>query len=78
MVEIRSALDVGQSGHVLTGHTDTVRAIAISADERMIATAGDDKSVRLWDASTGALIWNARDHRETVASLTYLAGGTLA
>ena len=38
----------------LVGHTGPVRCIAFDPKGSLIATAGDDQSVRLWDAKTGA------------------------
>jgi WD40 repeat protein len=37
----------------LTGHTGRIRSIAISMNDRLIATGSDDGSVRLWDAPSG-------------------------
>ncbi|HUS32508.1 MAG TPA: protein kinase [Kofleriaceae bacterium] len=44
---------VENQGAVLRGHEGFIRRIAFSPDGTRIVTYGDDKSVRLWDASTG-------------------------
>jgi len=38
---------------VLKGHTKAVTAVAWAADGKSVATAGDDRSIRVWDPVTG-------------------------
>lgn len=41
-----------QPKHRLEGHTNWVRGIAISPNEGLVASASDDRTVRVWDIST--------------------------
>jgi len=42
--------------HVFNGHSDIVRAVAISPDGSLVASGSDDTTIRFWSTSTGAAI----------------------
>ncbi|MGW1107542.1 WD40 repeat domain-containing protein [Streptomyces sp. NPDC002540] len=69
-------------GEPLTGHTDTVRAVATAmVDGRPVAVTGsDDETVRMWDLTTGRPV--VRSHlatgRPVGEPLTGHTGGVLA
>jgi WD40 repeat protein len=48
-----------------------VLSVAFSPDSRLLASASDDKTVRLWDAATGALQRTLEGHSDVVLSVAF-------
>ena len=59
----------------LDGHTDPVYAIAWSPDGKMLATAGFDNTVRLWDAATRKEIKKYEGHTKLVLAVAISPDG---
>ena len=67
---ILSVKQTGESGSVLLmtlkGHNAWVESVAFSSDGTRIVSGSWDKSVRVWDASTGALLIMLNGHTNYV------------
>jgi WD40 repeat protein/serine/threonine protein kinase len=59
----------------LSGHTDSVSCVVFSPDSRRVATAGDDKTIKVWDANTGELIHTLRGHTSFVQGVAFRPDG---
>ncbi|KAG0047029.1 Target of rapamycin complex subunit lst8 [Gryganskiella cystojenkinii] len=56
----------------LRGHTATVTKAAFSPNGQWIATSSSDRSVRLWEARTGALVSVMNGHSHEVENVAFL------
>jgi WD40 repeat protein len=65
--------DVGQGKllHSLRGHHSFVNGVAWSADGRLVASAGSDRSTLVWDAQTGKRLQRLEGHRAQVMSVAF-------
>lgn len=65
--------------HRLTGHSDFIKAVAISPDNKVLASGGGDKIVKLWNLETGEAVGELRGHSSPIYALAFSHDGkTLA
>lgn len=60
---------------VLAGHTDSVLAVAFSANGKLIVSSSSDKTVRLWEAETGKLRRAREEHTAPVNIVAFSLEG---
>ncbi|MBD1944362.1 WD40 repeat domain-containing protein [Coleofasciculus sp. FACHB-712] len=65
--------------HTLKGHSELVRAVAISPDGQILASSSGDKTIKLWNLETGKRLYTLEGHSSVVISVAFSPDGkTLA
>ncbi|NEP61611.1 MAG: protein kinase [Symploca sp. SIO2G7] len=68
-----------QEQQTLIGHTNSVNAVVFSPDGKTLVSGSKDKTINLWDVSTGELLYQGQAHSDSVLSLAISPDGqTLA
>ncbi|MCI0639307.1 MAG: protein kinase [Gemmataceae bacterium] len=61
----------------LTGHADSINAVAFSPDSLRLASASNDRTVQLWDTATGSELFTLRGHDGNVQCVAFSWDGRL-
>ncbi len=68
---------VARLGTVRFLHGGTVRSVTFSPDQKTLASAGDDKMIRLWDVTTGKELQRFAGHDNWVYTVTFSPDGKI-
>jgi WD40 repeat protein len=60
----------------LEGHSNYVNSVAFSHDSTRLASASDDRTVKIWDASSGACLQTLKGHSDGISSVAFSRDST--
>jgi len=68
-------LDKRKALATLSGHSHTIRALAFTPDGERLASAGDDRVVRVWETRGGRELAVLRGHSRPITGLSFATDG---
>ena len=77
MGALETNIDEASERNRLEGHDQGVNSVTFSPDGKMLASASDDKTIKLWNAQTGAVIRTLEGHDSMVKSVTFSPDGKM-
>ncbi len=72
---LHRAIQNSRIHYSLTGHRGDVSAVTYSPDGKLLATAGSDKKVILWEAATGKELLTLNGHSKTIEDIAFSPDG---
>jgi WD40 repeat protein len=80
---LRRSITQSHLREVLRGHTNAANGVTFSPDGRLLVTASDDATARVWEVSTGRLVTVLHGHKGAVVTAAFgpepsvvITGGT--
>jgi WD40 repeat protein len=71
-------LNTGQEIQTLSGHTDIVSSLSISADGEKLVSSSYDKTIKVWDLNIGQEIKSLSGHQRGITCVSISKDGTKA
>jgi WD40 repeat protein len=63
--------------HILTGHTASVNALALSPNHPLLVSSSEDKTIRFWDLQTGSMSTAVLGHVLAVRAIAFSPDGEM-
>lgn len=76
--ETKEPVHITNPKHVLSGHTGGISTLDFSVNGKLLASGSSDKSVRLWDVTTGQHLHTLTGHTGGIGAVTFLGDKALA
>jgi WD40 repeat protein len=75
--DVATGREVRTFGNLFTAHQLQVNAVAFSKDGRLLASAGEDATVKVWETASGGLLLTFRQHGGPVTCVGFSPDGKL-